>query len=131
MIPHCEVDSDYVRANVDLGHLNVCGEGTEALSNLEGLVIHAHISDNDGHADTNGLIGTGTTPIRAYIEALEDYGIDRAARSYGVEPVAAIEVGSLSTGLEGLAGDTQDPDEIARRCVSYLLREVPTLEIDA
>ena len=120
-----EVDSEYLRANVDLGHLNILNVKPCDLAALKDLVVHVHISDNNGLADTNDLIGSGTTPIRAYLEALAEYGFDRTARRYGGEAVASIEVGSLGEGIERLAEGTRDPDEIVRRCIQYVLREVP------
>ena len=80
-----DVDSDYLRANVDLGHLNVTRTKPAELKKLEGLVVHIHISDNDGSMDANDLIGTGNTLIRDYLKALSECGLEETARKYDSE----------------------------------------------
>ena len=87
------IGEDNVFANVDIGHLNILREPPEALELLKGKMIHMHISDNEGLAHTNSVIGEGNSDIRAYIKKAIELGIDETAKEMGDVAVAGIEVG--------------------------------------
>lgn len=124
-----DVASDYLRVNLDLGHLNLCQVKPKDLRKLENLIIHIHISDNNGLVDGNDLIGTGTTPIREYLEAALDYGFLNTARKYGSEAVASIEVGNIGQKVGNIDKHVKNPSQIAKKCIEYLLREIPFLKL--
>lgn len=90
-----EINSPYVLANIDIGHLAITRESPKDLEKLRGLVIHAHISDNDGRVHANEIIGTGVTPIDSYLKSLLDIGIEEVAIKNNVIPVASIELGLI------------------------------------
>jgi len=79
-------------------------------------VIHAHITDNDGTADTNEALGTGVSPIVECLQELRDAGIDQAARQRGFESVGVVELNSP----EKLS--LRSVDSILDRSVEYLQR---------
>ena len=87
------IDMENAFANVDIGHLNILREPPEALIKLKGKIIHVHISDNEGLAHTNSVIGEGNSDIRAYIFKCIELGIDQTAERAGDVAVAGIEVG--------------------------------------
>lgn len=124
-----DVASDYLRVNLDLGHLNVCHMKPKDIEKLENLIVHVHISDNNGLVDGNDLTGTGTTPIREYLESALDYGFLNAARKYGGEAVASIEVGNIGQKVGNISKHLKNPSQIARKCIEYLLKEVPFLRL--
>jgi sugar phosphate isomerase/epimerase len=129
-----DVDSPFLLANIDLGHvfLRTCNHAPDELKKLANKVIHVHITDNDGLFDSNSMLdGRGDAPIRRYLEQLREYGIEEAAKRCGDEAVAAIEVGRPGDELvTGLGDGSLDPDELAKTCRDYLLKEVPFLELE-
>ena len=111
-----ELPSRFLQATVDIGHLSVIRESATEIRKLDGKVVHAHITDNDGSADTNEPLGTGVTPIRECLKELHASGIDRAARQLGFEPVGVVELNSP----EKLS--LRSVDSILDRSVEYLQR---------
>ena len=89
-----EIPSPFFKATLDMGHLTVCREAPSQILQLKGQIIHAHITDNDGTADTNETLGTGFTPIAECLAMIDAAGIDETARRCDLEPVAVIELGS-------------------------------------
>lgn len=89
-----EVPSRFLQATVDIGHFSVIREAATEIRKLAGRVVHAHITDNDGTADTNEALGTGVAPIVECLQELQSAGMDQAARQLGVEPVAVVELNS-------------------------------------
>jgi sugar phosphate isomerase/epimerase len=102
-----EVPSRFLRATVDIGHFAVIREAATEIRKLAGQVVHAHITDNDGTADTNEALGTGVAPIAECLQELQAAGLDQAARQLGLEPVAVVELNS--------------PEKLSLRSVDSLL----------
>jgi sugar phosphate isomerase/epimerase len=111
-----ELPSPFLQATVDIGHFSVIRESATEIRKLAGRVIHAHITDNDGTADTNEALGTGVSPIVECLQELRDAGIDQAARQRGFEPVGVVELNSP----EKLS--LRSVDSILDRSVEYLQR---------
>ena len=111
---------DNVFANVDIGHLNILREPPEALELLKGKMIHMHISDNEGLAHTNSVIGEGNSDIRAYIKKAIELGIDETAKEMGDVAVAGIEVGEPGEYIT-------DSDSRVLRSVGNVYLRVPEL----
>lgn len=115
-----EVNEPNLFANIDIGHLNILRVPPQDLAPLKERIIHVHISDNDGLAHTNSIIGEGTTDIRWYIDTLLDCGIDEVARSQGEVAVAGIELGHPGEYI-------QDPDYRVLKSLGNVLSRVPRL----
>lgn len=79
--------------NIDIGHLAITREGPEKLEKLKDKIIHIHISDNNGLAHANDIIGTGVCPVAAYVNKFAEIGIDQICQNYGEPAVAALELG--------------------------------------
>jgi hypothetical protein len=107
-------------ANIDIGHLNILRVPPQDLAPLKEKIIHVHISDNNGLAHTNSIIGEGTTDIRWYIDTLLDFGIDSVAQSQGEVAVAGIELGHPGEYI-------QDPDYRVLKSLGNVLSRVPRL----
>jgi sugar phosphate isomerase/epimerase len=89
-----EVPSRFLQVTVDIGHFSVIRESPAEIRKLAGRVIHAHITDNDGTADTNETLGTGVSPIVECLRELHAAGIDQAAQAGGFEAVGVVELNS-------------------------------------
>ena len=111
-----ELPSPFLQATVDIGHFSVIREPATEIRKLAGRVIHAHITDNDGTADTNEALGTGVSPIVECLQELHAAGIDQAARQLGFEPVGVVEINSP----EKLS--LRSVDSILDRSLEYLHR---------
>jgi len=115
-----EINLPNVLANVDIGHLAITRESPQELQQLKGLVIHAHISDNDGRVHANEIIGTGVTLVKEYLETLLDIGIDAVARENDLVPVAGLELGLIGQAID-------NPDNWVKRSLEFVERECPWL----
>ena len=111
-----ELPSPFLQATVDIGHYSVIRESATEIRKLAGKVVHAHITDNDGTADTNEALGTGIAPIVECLQELQAAGVDPSARQLGFEPVGVIELNSP----EKLS--LRSVDSILDRSVEYLRR---------
>jgi sugar phosphate isomerase/epimerase len=111
-----ELPSSFLQATVDIGHYSVIRESATEIRKLAGKVVHAHITDNDGTADTNEALGTGIAPIVECLQELQAAGVDPSARQLGFEPVGVIELNSP----EKLS--LRSVDSILDRSVEYLQR---------
>lgn len=118
MIDAC--DAPNLLANVDIGHLNILREGPEALKCIKDKIIHVHISDNDGLAHTNSIIGEGNTDIKWYIDALLDMGIDANASRYGEVAVCGLEIGHPGEYIS-------DPDSRVLKSIGNVYSRIPRL----
>lgn len=107
-----------IYANVDFGHLNIIREGPEMIGLLKDKIIHAHISDNDGLAHTNSVIGDGSTDINAFLMKMVELGVDEVARAAGDVAVAGIEVGAPGEVVE-------DPDLRVTKSLGSILERCP------
>jgi len=116
-----DINMDNVFANIDLGHLAITREPPVALEKLREKIIHVHISDNDGEHYAKDIIGTGVTPIPAYIKKLIEMNIDETCARYGEIAVATIELG------EG-GKNVKDSDGYVRRSLDYIEQNIPELK---
>ena len=106
---------------VDLGHMALAREGPSDLAQLEGRVIHAHLSDHQPYLHTNQPVGTGFVPIGPYLEALRDLGVDRDASRWGYdEMVVSLELGVPGPAIAGA-------DEWVRVSLGHVQRIAPYL----
>lgn len=118
-----EINSPYVLANIDVGHLTITRESPEDLKQLKGLIIHAHISDNDGRIHANEIIGTGATPVDRYLSSLIEIGLDETAIKNGVVPVAAIELGLIGQNIDS-------PERWVSESLSFIRKVCPWMSLD-
>lgn len=109
-----ELSSFYLKATVDMGHMTIVREAPSEITKLQGQIVHAHITDNDGTADTNEALGTGITPIAECLQELHAAGIEETARQCGLEAVAVIELGSPEK------VSLRSVDRILERSLEYL-----------
>ncbi len=107
-------------ANIDIGHLNILREPPEKMEKLRGKIIHMHISDNEGLAHTNSVIGEGNADIAAYLEKALELGIDETAKEAGDIAVAGIEVGEPGEYIT-------DSDSRVLRSIGNVYLRVPKL----
>ncbi|NLM37488.1 MAG: sugar phosphate isomerase/epimerase [Firmicutes bacterium] len=115
-----EVNQPNLLANIDIGHLNILRTSPDELALLKDKIIYVHISDNDGLAHTNSVIGTGTTKVRWYIDTLLELGIDEVAARYDEVAVAGVEIGAPGEYI-------QDADIRVLKSVGNVLSTVPGL----
>lgn len=111
-------------ANIDIGHLNILREGVKELECIKDKIIHVHISDNNGLAHTNSVIGEGTTDIRWYVDAILDLGIDENAVRYGETAVCGIEIGHPGEYVT-------DPDNRVLKSLGNVYSRIPRLRKNA
>jgi D-psicose/D-tagatose/L-ribulose 3-epimerase len=64
-----------VKANADVSHLFLKGDPPEALKKLQGKVINIHFSDCDGKVHGDLPPGRGVVPLKEYLAALRDLGV--------------------------------------------------------
>jgi sugar phosphate isomerase/epimerase len=88
-----EIDASNLFANIDLGHLHILRTSPGGIEPVKDKVIHVHISDNNGLAHTNSVIGEGTLDVNRYLSQLIEWGIDDVAASQGEVAVAGLEIG--------------------------------------
>ncbi len=113
-------DSPIMLANVDIGHLNILREGPNYFDVIKDKIIHVHISDNNGLAHTNSVIGEGNTDIRWYIDTLLDLGIDNNAKRYGEIAVCGLEIGHPGEYIT-------DPDNRVLKSIGNVYSRIPRL----
>lgn len=110
-----EVDRPNCLTIIDLGHMSLSRESPTALADAADKVGHIHITDNDGLLHANDIVGTGTTPVRAYLAAIHEAGLDR-------DPVAVIEL--------GVPGDRIDsPERWVEASSAHALEVAPFLTL--
>jgi len=117
-----EVNLPNVLANIDIGHLAITRESPEELEQLRGLIIHAHISDNDGYVHANDVIGTGVTLVKEYLEKIIDLGIEETALKYNVKSVVGIELGLMGQKID-------DPDSQVIESLEFIKKKCPWLTL--
>jgi D-psicose/D-tagatose/L-ribulose 3-epimerase len=70
-----EVDHPSVKANADISHLYLMGDGPDSLERLRGNVINVHFSDCDGKIHGDLPPGRGVVPLKEYLVALDRIGV--------------------------------------------------------
>lgn len=113
-----EIGAPNLAANIDIGHLNILRSGPNDLECIKEKIIHVHISDNNGLAHTNCVIGEGNANINWYIEKLIEFGIDENASRFKDIAVAGIEVGEPGEHIK-------DPDFRLLKSYGHVLLNVP------
>ena len=116
------VNHPHLLANMDIGHLAITREGPDDLDKLAKYLIHVHISDNDGKAHANEIIGTGVTLVPEYLRKLSELGIDKNAESKGFPAVAGIELGLIGQVID-------DPDRWARESLEWTMSRTSFVRI--
>jgi len=115
-----EVDAPNLFANIDIGHLAITREPPRALEKLKDRILHAHISDNDGKAHANWIIGRGVARVPDYLRKLIEIGIDETCARYNETAVASLELGEIGQKI-------QDPDQYVQESLKYLSSNVPEI----
>lgn len=80
-------------ATVDTGHLGVLREAPDEIEYIKDVVVHAHLSDNDGTLDSNDPLGTGVCDIPGYLNMLDRVGMGKNAERWRMPAAACIEIG--------------------------------------
>lgn len=70
------VDHRAARANVDISHLVLAGDGAGAIAELKGRIAHVHLSDCDGRTHGDLPPGRGVVEFEPYLKALAETGFD-------------------------------------------------------
>ncbi|MFQ6066863.1 MAG: sugar phosphate isomerase/epimerase family protein [bacterium] len=115
-----QVDAPNLFANIDIGHLAITREPPRALEKLKDKVLHVHISDNDGKAHANWIIGRGVTRVPDYLRKLIEMGIDETCARYNEAAVASLELGEIGQKVK-------DPDQYVQESLEYLCSNVPEI----
>lgn len=90
-----ELNEDNCLMNVDTGHFFIAKNSPEEIKEyLKSKVMHLHVSDNNGISDTNDVLGVGMVPLREYLNACIESGINETCKKYNIIPVAGMEIGS-------------------------------------
>lgn len=72
-----EIDSEWLGANLDLGHVFLCDhDPMKAINSLKGKVFHTHIDDMLTGVHDHLIPGHGDMDIASYINALKKIGYD-------------------------------------------------------
>lgn len=80
-----EVDHPRVKANADISHLHLSGASFDDVKVLTGMVGHFHVSDCDGKVHGDLPPGRGVTPIKEYVQAVLDTGVESSTMSIELE----------------------------------------------
>jgi sugar phosphate isomerase/epimerase len=80
-----EVDVPAVKANVDISHMALAGQGPESLEALRGRIAHVHISDCDGKVHGDLPPGRGVVEFGGYLRMLKELGVDSDTVSIELE----------------------------------------------
>jgi len=115
-----DVDVPNLFANIDIGHLAITREPPKTLEKLKNRILHVHISDNDGKAHANWIIGRGVTRVSDYLRKLNKMGIDKTCNRYNEAAVASLELGEIGQKI-------QDPDQYVRESLEYLSNNIPEI----
>ncbi|MBP2145173.1 sugar phosphate isomerase/epimerase [Methanofollis sp. W23] len=67
---------------LDVGHANIRGCLPEF---LDQSIVHFHLHDNDGSADTHSPVGTGTIDFAAVMDVVRKSGVDPIIEVRGIE----------------------------------------------
>jgi sugar phosphate isomerase/epimerase len=118
-----DVDLPNVYPNVDIGHLCITREPPKTLAKIRDRIYHVHLSETDTFAHTNSIIGSGSADFKAYVDKVEELGIEENCRRIGEVPVAGIEMGEPG-------GEVDDPDRWIRESLEYLRRVLPGLRLE-
>jgi len=116
-----EVNMPNLFANIDIGHLAITREAPKKLEQLKDKIIHIHISDNNGLAHANDIIGTGACQIAAYLNKLGEMQIDHLCQNYGEIAVAALELGEMGQKIE-------HPENYVSQSLKFLEKTAPYLK---
>lgn len=72
-----QINSDYLQANLDLGHVFLCDANPiEAILSLEGKIAHCHIEDMGTGIHKHLVPGEGDMNFSAYFAALKEIKFD-------------------------------------------------------
>lgn len=88
-----EVNEENCCANADIGHLHVLREKPENLAVIKDKIVHIHISENNGFAHTNDVIGEGNVDFKWFVETIYNLGMDKNCERFGDVAVAGLEIG--------------------------------------
>lgn len=80
-----DVDHPRVKANADISHLHLAKTEFSEVAQLTGLIGHVHLSDCDGEVHGDLPPGRGKTPIKEYLQAVIDTGLDDATVALELE----------------------------------------------
>jgi D-psicose/D-tagatose/L-ribulose 3-epimerase len=89
-----EVNHPRVKANVDISHLALAGDGAEEIKRLAGRIAHVHLSDCDGKRHGDLPPGRGCVDFPPYLQALSDSGFNGTVSielEYSPEPNKIVE----------------------------------------
>lgn len=98
---------------IDLGHMSLSRESPASLADAIDKIGHIHITDNDGLLHANDIVGSGTTPVGAYLAAIHE--ADSAH-----EPVAVMELGVPGDSIDSPERWVEASSTHARRVAPFL-----------
>ena len=116
-----DLDCDNFFMNVDTGHFTMWHYPPKRLRKYTEMVVHTHITDNDGRHQSWAL-GTGKTDNVGYINALLEGGFDENAKKHGIPPVACIE-------LYIPGHDRPDFDEELKISIDWVAKNLPHVKL--
>ncbi|MFC2112441.1 sugar phosphate isomerase/epimerase family protein [Bacteroidota bacterium] len=116
------VDMDNVFLNVDTSHFTMWNYKAEWLGKYASMVVHTHITDNDGGKHQSWALGDGVTDNVGYYKALIDGGWPENARKHNIPPVACIELY-----IPGHTGDSFDPE--IKQSISWVKENLPYMKL--
>ncbi len=116
------VEMPNVFVNIDIAHLYMTRETPKTIEKVSKRVLHVHLTDTNGLAHTNSILGTGEVEFKSYIDALLEMGIEENCEKYGEVAVAAIEVGEPG-------GVVDNPDRWVKESLSYIRKKLPKLTL--
>jgi sugar phosphate isomerase/epimerase len=79
------VDHPRVKANADISHLHLAKTEFSDVALMTGMIGHVHLSDCDGEVHGDLPPGRGKTPIKEYLQAVIDTGLDDATVALELE----------------------------------------------
>jgi len=80
-----DVNHPAVKANLDISHLVLAGQGAALVERLRGRVAHVHISDCDGKVHGDLPPGRGVVDFPPYLDAIRRLGVDDLTVSIELE----------------------------------------------
>ncbi|MCD8352282.1 MAG: sugar phosphate isomerase/epimerase [Planctomycetaceae bacterium] len=108
--------------NVDIGHMWMTREGPEYLDRFAGRLYHGHLSDHNGMAHSNSVIGTNGVPFSDYLKKCLELGIAESCRKANIEPVFSMEISQDDSAIDSV-------ENWIDRSIAYLKKNVPELSL--
>lgn len=109
-------------ANIDIGHFLLTREGPDCLDKFAGRLYHGHLSETDGLAHSNSILGEGKVDFSSFLRRCRDLDMAGDCRKAGIEPVFCMEISEAGS-------DVDSAEAWFDRSLEHLKRRAPELSL--